>query len=90
MTKEDIIKKVWQELNTTNRLARETVEMVFSTVKNVLAKGEQVDLRGFGKFVLREKSPRIGRNPRSGEEAKIAGRRVVTFKASKVFRNDVN
>lgn len=90
MTKEDIIKKVWHELDTTNKRARETVEMVFSTVKNVLAKGEHVELRGFGRFTLREKSPRTGRNPRSGEEAKIRARRVVTFKASKVFRNDVN
>jgi len=89
MTKEDIIKKVWNELETTNKRARETVEMVFSTVKNVLAKGEYVELRGFGKFSLREKSSRIGRNPRSGKEAKITARRVVTFKPSKIFRNEV-
>ena len=90
MTKEDIIKNVWQELKITNKQARELVEMVFGTVKNALAKGEQVELRGFGKFTLREKSPRTGRNPRSGKEAQIAARRVVTFKPSKIFRNDVN
>ena len=90
MTKEDIIKNVWHEINTTNKKARETVEMVFTTMKNVLSKGEPVELRGFGKFSLREKSARTGRNPRSGDEAQITARRVVTFKPSKVFRNEVN
>ena len=90
MTKENIIKNVWRELNTTNKQARETVEMVFTMMKNVLAKGEDVELRGFGKFTLREKSARTGRNPRSGEEAKITARRVVTFKPSKIFRKEVN
>lgn len=90
MTKEDIIKKVWTELDITNKRARESVEIVFSTLKNVLAKGEQVELRGFGKFSIREKSPRVGRNPRTGAEAKITARKVVTFKPSKNFRSDVN
>ena len=90
MTKEDIIKKVWKELNTTNKQARQAVETVFSILKNVLAKGESIELRGFGNFKLREKSERIGRNPRSGEEAKIKARRVVTFKPSRSFRDNVN
>ena len=62
------------------------MEIVFNTVKNILAKGEQVELRGFGKFTVREKNQRIGRNPRTGEEAEISARRVVTFKPSKLFR----
>jgi len=90
MTKQDIIKNVWRELNTTNKQAAETVERVFGTMKNVLAKGEHLELRGFGKFTLRKKSSRTGRNPRSGEKAKIRARRVVTFTPSKIFRNDVN
>jgi len=90
MTKEDIIKNVWAELNISNKQARDAVEAVFNTLKNVLAKGDQVEIRGFGKFIIREKNTRIGRNPRTGEEAEITARRVVTFKPSKIFRNTVN
>jgi integration host factor subunit alpha len=90
MTKEDIIKNVWTELNISNKQAKDVVEIVFNTLKDVLAKGDQVEIRGFGKFVIREKNTRIGRNPRTGEEAQITARKVVTFKPSKIFRNIVN
>ncbi len=90
MTKEDIIKRVWSESKLTHKQAKEVVETVFSTVKNVLAKGEQVELRGFGKFRVREKNSRMGRNPRTGVEAEIVARKVVNFKPSKNFRLEVN
>lgn len=90
MTKEDIIKNVWTELNISNKQAKDIVEIVFNTLKDVLAKGDQVEIRGFGKFVIREKNTRIGRNPRTGEEAQITARKIVTFKPSKIFRNVVN
>ena len=90
MTKEDIIKNVWTELNITNKQARDVVETVFNTLKDILAKGDQVEIRGFGKFVIKEKNTRVGRNPRTGEEAQITARKVVTFKPSKIFRNTVN
>lgn len=87
MTKEDLIKNVWKELDITNKEARQIVENVFDTMKSVLAKGEEVEIRGFGKFSLRNKNKRIGRNPRTGEEAEISARRVVTFRPSKIFKN---
>jgi integration host factor subunit alpha len=90
MTKEDIIKNVWTELNISNKQARDVVETVFNTLKDILAKGDQVEIRGFGKFVIREKNTRVGRNPRTGEDAQITARKVVTFKPSKNFRNIVN
>lgn len=87
MTKEDLIKNVWKELDVTNKEARQIVENVFDTMRNVLAKGEEIEIRGFGKFSLRNKNKRIGRNPRTGEEAEISARRVVTFRPSKIFKN---
>ena len=87
MTKEDLIKNVWKELDITNKEARQIVENVFDTMKGMLAKGEEVEIRGFGKFSLRNKNKRIGRNPRTGEEAEISARRVVTFRPSKIFKN---
>ncbi|MEW5803715.1 MAG: integration host factor subunit alpha [bacterium] len=90
MTKEDIVKNVWTELNISNKQAKDVVETVFNTLKDVLAKGDQVEIRGFGKFIIREKTSRTGRNPRTGEEAEITARKVVTFKPSKIFRSSVN
>ncbi len=89
MTKEDLIKNVWNELDVTNKEARQIVENVFDTMKNVLAKGEEIEIRGFGKFSLRNKNQRMGRNPRTGEEAEISARRVVTFRPSKIFKNSL-
>jgi Bacterial nucleoid DNA-binding protein len=51
-----------------------------------LASGENVELSGFGKFILREKSERVGRNPKTGQPALISARRVVTFKASRKIK----
>ncbi|MGA1868269.1 MAG: integration host factor subunit alpha [bacterium] len=90
MTKEDITRNVWQKLNVTNKEASMIVEEIFNTIKKALARGEQIEIRGFGKFSIRSKSERIGRNPRTGEEKVITARKVVTFKSSKIFRNVVN
>lgn len=91
MTKEEIIKAIWNELpNLTVNEARRIYETTVNLIKDRLAKGDNVELRGFGNFVIRDKNPRVGRNPRTGEEAEITGRRVVTFRPSKIFRELVN
>ena len=58
------------------------VESLFNTIRSTLAAGEDVKLSGFGNFTLRDKRPRPGRNPKTGEMVPIAARRVVTFRAS--------
>ena len=90
MTKEDITRSVWQKLNITNKEASLIVDEIFNTIKNALAKEEPIEIRGFGKFFIRSKKERIGRNPRTGEEKVIKARKVVTFKSSKIFRNSMN
>jgi integration host factor subunit alpha len=66
------------------------VESVISHVSEALLKGENVKLAGFGTFLLREKSERIGRNPKTGVEVAITPRRVLVFKPSQVIRERVD
>ncbi len=66
------------------------MEAVFEELKSTLESGEDVDIRCFGKFVIRDKSARVGRNPKTGVEAEITSRKVVSFKPSRLLRNVVN
>ena len=90
MTKEEIIKAIWNELpNFTLNELREIYETIINLIKDRLSKGEKVELRGFGIFKIREKNERMGRNPKSGQEAVIKPRKVITFQPSKMLKNKV-
>ena len=91
MTKEENIKAIWNQFpDLTLQQSRQIYEQTINLMKDTLAKGETVEIRGFGKFNVKEKNPRIGRNPRTKEEAEIKQRRVVTFKPSRNFREGVD
>lgn len=90
MTKADIIEAIYQKIGYSKKDAADLVELLFDTIKNTLAKGEKIKISGFGNFVVRDKKPRTGRNPQTGEAIKISARRVLTFKPSQVLRADVN
>ena len=66
------------------------MEQVFDIMKETLEGGEKIKISGFGNFNVRAKRPRKGRNPKSGEELVISGRKVVTFKPSPVLRKVLN
>ena len=70
--------------------ARDIFEMALEEIAETLVRGECVKLRSFGLFSVRAKRERIGRNPRTGVEAPIKSRRVLTFKASPVLVAAVN
>lgn len=72
------------------REAKTLVDAFFEEIRAILASGEQVKLSGFGNFELRDKNPRPGRNPRTGEEVPIEARRVVTFKLGQKLRTRVD
>lgn len=80
LTKADLAEMLFDELGLNKREAKEIVEMFYEEIVTALENNEQVKLSGFGNFDLREKSPRPGRNPKTGEEIPISARRVVTFK----------
>jgi len=91
MTKEEIIKAIWNQFpDITLRQSKQIYEQTIDLIKNTLAKGEAIEIRGFGNFNVKEKNPRIGRNPRNGQEAEIKQRRVVSFKPSKIWREEVS
>ena len=66
------------------------VEEFFEEIKDILASGEHVKLSGFGNFKLRDKVERPGRNPKTGMDATVSARRVVTFKAGLTFKKNLN
>lgn len=86
LTKADFAEKLYDDLGLNKREAKEIVELFFEEIKTSLAHGEQVKLSGFGKFELRDKNSRPGRNPKTGEEIPITARRVVTFKSGQKLK----
>jgi integration host factor subunit alpha len=86
MTKVEIVELVQRRAKISKNMATEATEVVFELIRKNLERGEDVKLPGFGNFLVREKSARIGRNPKTGEEIEISARRVVTFKPSQILR----
>ena len=90
LTKADIVKVIEEGNGFTRKKSIETVETLLEIIKNTLATGEDVLVSGFGKFCVREKSDRRGRNPAIGEDMMLKTRRVVTFKGSGKLRDMLN
>ena len=90
MTKADIVEHIYERVGFSKKESAELVEKVFVIMKETLAGGEKVKISGFGNFVVREKNARKGRNPQTGEEIRLAARRVLTFKPSLVLKNILN
>ncbi len=90
LTKADLVQKVYQNHNLTKAQATEAVEVFLKIAKDCLAGGEDLLLSGFGKFNVKDKNSRRGRNPQTGDELILSARRVVTFKPSGILRHRIN
>ena len=90
MTKADIIEGVYEKVGFSKKESAEIVELVFDTVKETLERGDKIKISGFGNFVVHTKRPRKGRNPQTGAEIVISGRRVLSFKPSQVLKKTIN
>jgi len=90
LTKKDIIEMFCSEQGVSKKASAALVESFFEIIKDELAKGEDVMISGFGKWTVKKKSARKGRNPQTGENVTISARKVVTFKPSAVLRDTVN
>ena len=90
MTKIDIIDSIYDKLGIPKKESLHLVESVIDIIKEELGKGNTVMVSGFGKWTVKAKKERRGRNPKTGKEMKIAARKVVTFKSSTVLRDKVN
>ena len=90
MTKSDIVERIYDRVGFSKKEASEVVESIFELIKGRLEQGEKVKISGFGNFVVHQKRPRKGRNPQTGEEIIITGRKVLSFKASPVLKKSMN
>ena len=90
LTKDDIVKAVAQENGIPINQTVELVETFLEIIKSTLESGEDVLVSGFGKFCVKEKHERRGRNPATGESMMMKARRVVTFKWSGRLRDKIN
>ena len=86
LTKAALADSLYQELGLSKREAKEIVESFFEELRAALEAGESVKVSGFGKFDLRDKRQRPGRNPKTGVEIPISARRVVTFRPGQKLR----
>jgi integration host factor subunit alpha len=87
VTRADLAEAVYRKVGLSRTESAELVEMVL--VCNAIVRGETVKLSSFATFHVRDKSQRIGRNPKTGEEVPILPRRVMTFKASNVLKTKI-
>lgn len=90
LTKADLVDSIYEKVGFSKKEAADLVELIFDTIKDQLSRGEKIKISGFGNFVVREKKPRMGRNPQTGQSIEISARRVLTFKPSQVLRAEVN
>ena len=90
MRKDDIVRRIAEEMELTHVKAEDVVHAIFEEIKDALQQGDSVILRRFGSFQVRDKRARVGRNPKTGQEADIPARRVVRFKAGNAFKEAVN
>ena len=89
VTRAGLSDAVQREIGLSHGDARELVDAMIETICARLEAGEPVMISGFGTFTVREKSARMGRNPKTGEAARIAPRRAVTFRASQVLKKRI-
>ena len=90
LTKADIIDAVAAANGFSRKKASETVEAVLELIKQALESGDDVLITGFGKFCVKQKNQRKGRNPATGEDMLLRPRRVVTFRHSGKLREKIN
>ena len=92
LTKSEVVERIHERLSYTFSLkqSQEVVEVLLEIIKSTLENGEDVLISGFGKFCIKEKKERRGRNPAKGEIMILPARRVVTFKNSAKLRDKLN
>ena len=90
LTKNDIIDALYSELGFPKKEGAKIVESLFEIIKEELTGGNDIMISGVGKWSVKSKRERIGRNPRTGEAMPIKARKVITFKCSNILREEIN
>jgi integration host factor subunit alpha len=90
LTKAGIVESIHEEIGFSKSKSTKTAETVLELIKGTLASGEDVMISNFGRFCVKDKKERRGRNPETGDDFMLAPRRVVTFRVSGKLRKKVN
>jgi len=94
LVKENLTQTLYEQVGLSKQqskaLVEALVEALFEQIKKSLESGDDVLISGFGKFIVREKAPRRGRNPSTGEDLTLDARKVVTFSCSPVLKDKIN
>ena len=90
LTKDKIVNDVFNQVGLGKNKARSVIENTFEIIKVTLEKGEDILISGFGKFAIKTKHERRGRNPQTSQDLRLRARKVVVFKPSGVLRNKIN
>ena len=90
LTKANIVEEVAGQNGYPKNQSSEMIETLLEIIKRTLESGQDVLVSGFGKFCVKEKNERRGRNPATGEDMMMAPRKVVTFKCSRQLRDKIN
>lgn len=90
LTRADLSEAVYQEVGLSRHESAQLVETILDEISQALVQGVNVKISSFGNFLIRSKSGRIGRNPKTGQEVPIAPRRVLTFRASQILKSHIN
>jgi integration host factor subunit alpha len=90
MNKKDIVEAIHARVGFSKRETAAIVDKAFELLKTALAEGDSVMISAFGKLSVRERKARKGRNPKTGETITLPARKVVTFKVSRVLKEQIN
>ena len=90
LTKKDLVNLIYMQVGFSKQITENLVEEFFSIIVSNLCKKKSVKISKFGTFLIRSKSSRVGRNPKTKEEKEISKRDVILFKPSKEFREYLN
>ena len=90
VTRANLSDAVYQEVGLSRSESEKLVDSVLNEISDALVRGETIKLSSFGSFMIRQKGERVGRNPKTGEEAPILPRRVLIFRASHALKSRIN
>ena len=90
MTKADIAERIQTNSSLSKKDSIQSLELVLSIMKDTLEAGEKIKINGFGKFEVKQKKDRKGRNPHTSETITLAARKILSFKPSMLLRQAMN
>ncbi|MBD3178678.1 MAG: integration host factor subunit beta [Candidatus Latescibacteria bacterium] len=90
MTKADIVEEIAARTKLNKKESFVVVDLIIENIKNTLAEGKKIEIRGFGSFKVKQRGERMARNPRTGEAVHVPAKLVPYFKPSKLLKERIN